>query len=109
MSAGLEYVSASAAVAGRARLRRGRTWMLIVGDLFALTSAYVLSYLVSDQMGSLPPVSAPGWFLLLVAASAPFVWVAAFTAYHLYENDALKISVSSFDEVRDLFHAMLAG
>ena len=109
MSAGLEYVSASAAVAGRARLRRGRTWMLIVGDLFALTSAYVLSYLVSDQLGSLPPVSAPGWFLLLVAASAPFVWVAAFTAYHLYENDALKISVSSFDEVRDLFHAMLAG
>jgi len=109
MSAGLEYVSASAAVAGRARLRRGRTWMLIVGDLFALTSAYVLSYLVSDQLGSLPPVSAPGWFLLLVAASAPFVWVAAFTAYHLYENDVLKISVSSFDEVRDLFHAMLAG
>ena len=109
MSAGLEYVSASAAVPGRARLRRGRTWMLIVGDLFALTSAYVLSYLVSDQLGSLPPVSAPGWFLLVVAASAPFVWVAAFTAYHLYENDALRISVSSFDEVRDLFHAMLAG
>jgi len=37
------------------------------------------------------------------------VWLAVFTGYHLYENDALKISVSSFDEVRDVFHAMLAG
>ena len=37
------------------------------------------------------------------------VWLGIFTAYHLYDNDSLRISVSSFDEVRDLFHAMLAG
>ena len=36
-------------------------------------------------------------------------WAGVFTAYHLYENDNLRISVSSFDEVRDLFHALLAG
>ena len=35
--------------------------------------------------------------------------LAVFTAYHLYDNDNLRIAVASFDEVRDLFHAMLAG
>ena len=83
--------------------------MLVAGDLTALTLAYAIAYLVSDRIAPLPPVSAPGWFLLAVAATAPIVWLAVFTAYHLYENDHLKISVSSFDEVRDLFHGMLAG
>jgi exopolysaccharide biosynthesis polyprenyl glycosylphosphotransferase len=54
-------------------------------------------------------VSAPTWFLLFLAVTAVPVWLAVFTGYHLYENDALRISVSSFDEVRDVFHAMLAG
>src|SRR5688572_16242136 len=94
--------------APRAGFKRGRTWMLVAGDLTALTLAYVIAYVVSDRIAPLPPVSAPGWFLLAVAATAPIVWLAVFTAYHLYENDHLKISVSSFDEVRDLFHAMLA-
>ena len=117
----METVSGSRTVAGgldgvarptaarRAGFKRGRTWMLVAGDLTALTLAYAIAYLVSDRIAPLPPVSAPGWFLLAVAATAPIVWLAVFTAYHLYENDHLKISVSSFDEVRDLFHAMLAG
>jgi exopolysaccharide biosynthesis polyprenyl glycosylphosphotransferase len=109
MSAGLDQVVAPHALAQPARLKRGRTWMLIAGDLIALTVAYALAYLAADQMGTLPPVSAPAWFLIAVAATAPLVWVAVFAAYHLYENDVLRISVSSFDEVRDLFHAMLAG
>ena len=109
MSTGLEQVAARPALAGPRRLRRGRTWMLLAGDLVALTLAYAIAYVVSDQLGSLPPVSAPAWFLALLAVTAPLVWLAVFTGYHLYENDNLRISVSSFDEVRDLFHAMLAG
>jgi exopolysaccharide biosynthesis polyprenyl glycosylphosphotransferase len=109
MSTGLEQVVARPALAERRLLKRGRTWMLIAGDLVALALAYVIAYVVSDQLGTLPPVSAPGWFLVLLLATAPLVWLAVFTGYHLYENDNLRISVSSFDEVRDLFHAMLAG
>jgi exopolysaccharide biosynthesis polyprenyl glycosylphosphotransferase len=109
MSAGLEQVVATPALRARGQLKRGRTWMLITGDLVALTLAYGIAYLVSDQLGSLPPVSAPRWFLTLLVATAPIVWLGVFTAYHLYENDTLRISVSSFDEIRDLFHAMLAG
>ena len=90
-------------------LRRGRTWILALGDLVALTVAYVAAYIVADEIAPLPPVQADAWFLILVAVTAPFVWLGIFTSYHLYENDNLRISVSSFDEVRDLFHAILAG
>src|SRR4249920_373224 len=90
-------------------LRRGRTWMLALGDLAALVVAYAAAYAVADQIAPLPPVQVPSWFLILVAVTAPVVWLGIFTAYHLYENDNLRISVSSFDEVRDLFHAILAG
>jgi exopolysaccharide biosynthesis polyprenyl glycosylphosphotransferase len=91
------------------RLKRGRTWILACADLISLTIAYALTYVAADQIGSLPPVSAPSWFLILLAVTAGPVWIGVFTAYGLYENDNLRISVASFDEVRDLFHAMLAG
>ena len=94
--------------APRIGLKRGRTWILAGGDLVALLVAYVATYAVADRVGHLPPVSAPSWFLIGLAVVAVPVWVAVFTAYHLYENDSLKISVASFDEVRDIFHAMLA-
>ncbi len=90
MSAGLDHIVAPAALTERTGLKRGRTWMLITGDLVALATAYAIAYLVSAKIGSLPPVSAPGWFLVAVAATAPLVWVAVFTAYHLYENDHLQ-------------------
>jgi exopolysaccharide biosynthesis polyprenyl glycosylphosphotransferase len=54
-------------------------------------------------------VSAPTWFLVPLGIVAVPVWLAIFTSYHLYDNDNLRITVASFDEVRDLFHAMLAG
>jgi exopolysaccharide biosynthesis polyprenyl glycosylphosphotransferase len=92
-----------------ALLRRGRTWTLAAADTVALVAAYAVAYAVAANIAPKAPVSAPGWFLALVAATAPIVWAGVFTAYHLYENDSLKISVSSFDEVRDLFHAILAG
>src|SRR5690349_17556366 len=93
----------------RPRLHRGRTWMLAAGDAVALVVAYVVSYAIAATIAPLPPVSAAPWFLALVAVTAPFVWAGVFAAYHLYENDNLKISVASFVEVRDLFHALLAG
>jgi len=94
---------------GRQRFHRGRTWILAFGDASALLTAYAAAYIVAAMIAPLPPVSAAPWFLALVAVTAPFVWAGVFAAYHLYENDNLKISVSSFDEVRDLFHALLAG
>jgi exopolysaccharide biosynthesis polyprenyl glycosylphosphotransferase len=99
----------SSVVPGAARLRRGRTRILAVGDVLALTLAYVIAYAIAARIAPLPPVSADGWFLVLLAVTAPVVWLGVFTAYDLYDNDSLRISISSFDEVRDLFHAMLVG
>ena len=93
----------------RRALKRGRTTMLAAGDLVALVVAYVITYVTSEQIGPLPAVSAPSWFLALVAVAAVPIWLAIFTAYHLYDNDNQRIAVASFDEVRDIFHAMLAG
>jgi exopolysaccharide biosynthesis polyprenyl glycosylphosphotransferase len=93
----------------RIGLQRGRTSILAGGDLVALTVAYVATYIVASQIAPLPPVSAPAWFLIGLAVVAVPAWIAVFTAYHLYDNDNLRISVASFDEVRDVFHAMLAG
>ena len=93
----------------RVGLQRGRTWILAGGDLVALTVAYAATYIVASQIAPLPPVSAPAWFLIGLAVVAVPAWIAVFTAYHLYDNDNLRISVASFDEVRDVFHAMLAG
>ena len=111
MSAGVEQVIPATRTASRRerRLGRGRTWILATGDVLALVAAYALTYLAAAWLGPLPPVSAPTWFLVFLGVTAVPVWLAVFTGYHLYENDALKISVSSFDEVRDIFHAMLAG
>jgi exopolysaccharide biosynthesis polyprenyl glycosylphosphotransferase len=110
MSATVESVArAPAAAKVRHRFHRGRTRLLAVGDVVSLLFAYAACYLIADRIAPLPPVSASTWFLVLVGVTAPVVWLAIFTAYDLYDNDSLRISVSSFDEVRDLFHAMLVG
>ena len=110
MDVGTEQIlSRAQLVPARRLLHRGRTWILAAGDLGAMVLAYVGTYVASDWLGSLPPVSAPSWFLITLAIAACPIWLAVFAAYHLYENDSLKISVASFDEVRDLFHAILAG
>jgi hypothetical protein len=98
------------AVAGRGhRLRRGRSRILAASDVVMLSVAYAISYLIADRIAPLPPVSGSGWFLAAVAATAPVIWLGVFTANNLYDNDGLRISVSSFDEVRPLFHALLVG
>jgi exopolysaccharide biosynthesis polyprenyl glycosylphosphotransferase len=111
MSASFENVVRAPALTKEAghRLQRGRTRLLAVGDVVSLVVAYAVCYAIADRIAPLPPVSASPWFLALVAVTAPVVWLGVLTAYNLYDNDSLRISVSSFDEVRDLFHALLAG
>ena len=87
----------------------GGRFILAAGDTSSLIVAYAITLLVSEQIGPLPAVSAPGWFLALVGVTAVPIWLGIFTAYHLYDNDSQRISVASFDEVQDLFHAILAG
>ena len=36
-------------------------------------------------------------------------WIAVFTVYNLYERQGRSISLATFDELGDLFHALLAG
>ena len=108
-SAAADRLTASEAAPVRRRFERGRARVLAAADLGALALAYATSYAISDRIAPLPPVSAPGWFLIFLGLSAGPVWVAVFTAYGLYENDARRISVASFDEVGDVFHAILAG
>jgi exopolysaccharide biosynthesis polyprenyl glycosylphosphotransferase len=83
--------------------------MLAGGDAVALAGAYATSYAISEAIAPLPAVSAPTWLLVLLAAVALPTWLAIFTAYRLYDHDGHRISVASVDEVRDVFHAMLAG
>src|SRR4051812_33778382 len=91
------------------KLTHGKTWILGAVDVASLTLAYVVTYALAAKVGTLPPVSAPTWFLAGVAALAVPAWLSIFAGYGLYENDNLKISIASFDEVRDVFHAMLVG
>ena len=89
-------------------LARGRTWILVAGDLCALVVAYAITYLAADRI-SPPAIVAPTWLLVMLGVAAGPIWIAVLTAYHLYDNDQLRISVSSFDEVRDVFHGLAVG
>jgi exopolysaccharide biosynthesis polyprenyl glycosylphosphotransferase len=89
-------------------LRRGRTWVLAGADLVALTVAYLVTYTIASWIAP-PAISAPAPLLVALGVLAVPLWIAAFTAYHLYDHDSLRISVASVDEVEDLFHALLAG
>src|SRR4051812_1966172 len=89
-------------------LPRGRIRILVAADLGALSVAMALTYTVADAMAppsimAAPAVAAP----LLVAGWLG--WVAIFTAYKLYEREGRSIATASFDEVANLFHALLAG
>ena len=72
----------------REGLRRGRTLLLAGGDLLAMTAAYALTFAIAQRIAPLPPVSAPTWVLVALAVLAVPGWLAIFTAYHLYDNDA---------------------
>ena len=104
-----EQLGTAPRLAPRHGLQRGRTWFLAAADVAALATAWIATDLVSNRIGPLPAVFGPAWLLIGVAVLAVPLWLALFTAYDLYDNDALRISVSSFDEVRDVFHALLLG
>ena len=46
---------------------------------------------------------------MTLAVLALPVWVAIFTVYNLYERQNRSISLATFDEVGELFHALIAG
>jgi exopolysaccharide biosynthesis polyprenyl glycosylphosphotransferase len=106
--AATESFTFRAAADRRARFARGRVWMLASGDILALTVAYGATFVAGDQIAP-PAVTAPTWLLITLALIAVPVWLAVFTSYHLYDNDQHRITVASFDEVGDVFHALLAG
>ena len=89
-------------------LPRGRTWILIVADMVAIAAALAITYSVAEAVAS-PSIIAPTWLTLLLAALVLPVWVAIFTAYNLYERQNRSISLATFDEVGELFHALIAG
>ena len=103
--------------AGRARpvtsreertLPRGRTGILILADAVALSIAIAITYVVAEMVAA-PSIIAPLWLILALAVVALPVWVAIFTVYNLYERQNRTISLATFDELGELFHALLAG
>ena len=89
-------------------LPRGRTSILIAADAAALTLATALTYAVAEMVAA-PSIIAPLWLIVTLAVVALPVWVAIFTVYNLYERQNRSISLATFDEVGELFHALLAG
>ena len=89
-------------------LHRGRTLMLAASDVLALVLAYTATYVAANQIAP-PALIAPTWFMIVLWVAAVPVWLAVFAAYKLYENDTRRINVASFDEVGDIFHALIAG
>jgi exopolysaccharide biosynthesis polyprenyl glycosylphosphotransferase len=105
----LSVVAAPAAAprAGRS-LPRGRTWILIAADMVALAVALAITYAVAEAAAA-PSIIAPTWLIVVLAIIVLPVWVAIFTAYNLYERQNRSISLATFDEVGELFHALVAG
>jgi exopolysaccharide biosynthesis polyprenyl glycosylphosphotransferase len=109
MSSAVHPVQAPVALPeARTGLKRGRARMLAATDLVALVGGYAVTY-VAANMISPPAVIAPSRVLVLLAILAVPAWLAIFAAYHLYDHDGQRITVASFDEVGDVFHALLAG
>jgi exopolysaccharide biosynthesis polyprenyl glycosylphosphotransferase len=89
-------------------LPRGRTWILIAADMVAIAMALAITYTIAELVAS-PAVIAPTWVTVTVAVAAFPIWMAIFTAYNLYERQNRSISLATFDEVGELFHALIAG
>jgi exopolysaccharide biosynthesis polyprenyl glycosylphosphotransferase len=82
--------------------------MLATSDVLALAASYAATFIAANQIAP-PAIIAPRWFMAGLWIVAIPVWLAVFAAYKLYENDTRRITVSSFDEVGAIFHALLAG
>jgi exopolysaccharide biosynthesis polyprenyl glycosylphosphotransferase len=103
-----ELVAAPALEGPRRRLGHGRTWILAVCDLAGLACALALTFAVVGPADP-APVEAPTPFVIALAALCGPLWLVLFTAYRLYDQDTGRLTTASFDELRDLFHVLLAG
>ena len=88
---------------------RGQTSILIAADMVALGAALAITYGVAELAAS-HTFNAPTWLVIVLNVTALPAWVAIFTAYNLYERQNRSISLSTFDEVGELFaFASLTG
>ena len=92
----------------RGSLTRGRVSLLVAADAVALAVALGITFAVAEAVAP-PSIIAPTWLTAILAVLALPVWIAIFTAYNLYERQNRSISLATFDEVGELFHALLAG
>ncbi len=99
---------APAASSASGRLPRGRVWMLVIADALALLLAGGLTFAIAEQMAP-PAIVAPAAVAAGLAALALLAWIAMFCAYRLYDRQPNTIATSNFDEIAELFHALLAG
>jgi len=90
------------------RLRRGRARTLAAADALAVIAAYVVTYLVGDQVAP-PAIDAPASLLLVLGPAALAVVLATFAVYRLYEREATRLGSGTFVEVGGVFHALLAA
>jgi exopolysaccharide biosynthesis polyprenyl glycosylphosphotransferase len=92
----------------RGGFSRGRVRTLIVADLLAIAIGLAGTYVLAEAIGP-PAVIAPSWLLILLGPAIAVGWLAIFASYRLYEGQSRAIAPTSFDEVANLFHALLAG
>jgi exopolysaccharide biosynthesis polyprenyl glycosylphosphotransferase len=97
---------AAATAAADRRLRRGRTWFMVGADIPAVAGALALTY-AAGNLTAPPAVSGPAWLLVLLAFVAPPLWVGIFTAYKLYERESTSLNLGAFEELTNLFHALV--
>jgi exopolysaccharide biosynthesis polyprenyl glycosylphosphotransferase len=83
-------------------------WILGACDLAGLACALALTFAVVGSADS-ASVGAPTPFVIGLAALCGPLWLILFTAYRLYDQENRRLTTASFDELRDLFHALLAG
>ncbi len=92
----------------RGGFSRGRVRALIASDVLAIAASLAGTYALAEMIGP-PAVIAPDWLLALLGPVLVLGWLAIFASYRLYEGQSRAIAPTSFDEVANLFHALLAG
>jgi exopolysaccharide biosynthesis polyprenyl glycosylphosphotransferase len=80
----------------------------MASDVLAIAASLAGTYALAELIGP-PAVIAPGWLLALLGPVLVLGWLAVFASYRLYEGQSRAIAPTSFDEVANLFHALLAG
>jgi exopolysaccharide biosynthesis polyprenyl glycosylphosphotransferase len=92
----------------RGGFSRGRVRALVAADLVAIQLTLAATFLLAQQVGP-PALIAPAWLIAALAPAVTLAWLGIFAAYRLYEGQSRAIAPTSFDEVANLFHALLAG